>query len=137
VKITATLSEKTQAKLGLTNVQPVTVDCNIPASLADKVTLFGEEVINASSEDALVITVQALMRRMMAPKVNKEGKVTSPAATQEQIQAAVDAWRPDVRTLIRQTAFEKATSVLDKLSPEERQAILEKLQTLSEQRAAA
>lgn len=120
---------KIAAKTGK-NGTPVSVDCDIPASLADKVKLFGEDVVNASAEDSLVITVQALMRRMMSPKVDKAGKVIAAAKTPAEIQAAVKAWKPDVRSVVRQSAFEKATSSIDKLSPEERKALLHKLQQM-------
>jgi len=129
MKISAKLSEKTATKLGV-SAAPVAVECNIPATLAEKVKLFGEDVVNATSEDSLIITVQALIRRMMAPKVDKAGKVLAPGSDAAAIQAAVSAWRPDVRTLVRQTAFEKASSSLDKLTPEERKALLAKLQAL-------
>ena len=120
---------KITAKTGK-NGTPVSVDCDIPASLADKVKLFGEDVVNASAEDSLVITVQALMRRMMSPKVDKAGKVIAAAKTPAEIQAAVKALKPDVRSVVRQSAFEKATSSIDKLSPEERKALLHKLQQM-------
>ena len=51
-------------------------------------------------------------------------------ATAAQIQAAVTAWQPDVRNVVRQSAFEKASSSLDKLTPEERKALLAKLQAI-------
>lgn len=95
----------------------VTVNVNIPSGLDAKVELFGADVVDAAAEDSLVITVQALMRRMLA-----KGK------TQEEIQTAVDAWKPDVRTLVKQSAFEKASKAIGSLTAEERKALLEKLQ---------
>jgi len=127
MKIVATVSEKTAAKF---NMKPskVEVDCNIPATLADKVKAYGEDVVNGAAEDALVISVQAIMRRMMLPKVDKAGKVTAPPSSAADIQAAVTAWKPDVRTgAVRQTAFERATATLDKLTPEEKKALLARL----------
>ena len=109
---------------------PVAVEVNIPGTLAEKVKLFGEDVGNATSEDSLIITVQALVRRLMTDVKNKEGKVTRAAMTPAQIQTEVAKWKPDVRTLVRQSAFEKASSSLDKLSPEERKQLLTKLQAL-------
>lgn len=120
---------KISAKSG--KMAPITVECNIPATLAEKVKLFGEDVVNASSEDSLIIAVQALMRRLMTGKVDKAGKVISAGKSATEIQATITAWRPDVRTLVRQSAFEKASSSLEKLSPEERKALLAKLQALS------
>ena len=112
------------------NHEAVSAEANIPSTLEEKVALFGEDVVNGAAEDSLIITVQALMRRMMTEKVDKDGKVTSPEASPEEIQAAVANWRPDVRTMVRQTAFEKAASSVEKLSPEERKALLAKLQAL-------
>ncbi len=120
---------KVSAKTGKDG-KPITVEVNIPATLAEKVKSYGEEVVNAAAEDSLVITVQALMRRLMAGKKDKEGKVVTPGKNQAEIQAAVNAWKPDVRSVVRQSAFEKATSSIDKLTPEERKALLAKLQAL-------
>ena len=108
------ISAKTKEK-----PNPVKVQCNIPATLAEKQKLFGDDVVNAAAEDSLIITVQALMRRL----INKGSAVAD-------IQAAVTAWRPDVRTVVRQSAFEKASTSLEKLTPEERKALLAKLQAL-------
>ena len=113
-----------------THPTPVVVEVNIPAALADKQKLFGDDVVNACAEDSLIITVQALMRRLMEPTKSKDGKVTRPAQTDAQIQAAVTAWKPDVRSVVRQSAFEKASSSLDKLTPDERKALLAKLQAI-------
>lgn len=129
MKIAAKVSEETAKKLGITS-EAVEVEVDIPASLAEKVTKFGEDVVNGAVEDSLVISVQALMRRMMVPKTNKEGKVTKTPSSREEIQKAVDEWKPDVRSVIRQSAFERATSTLEKMTPEERKALLAKLQAM-------
>jgi len=135
MKITATVSEATATKLGIKR-EPVEVEANIPETLADKVKLFGEDVVNGAAEDALVINVQALVRRMMVPKFDKAGKKTSDASSLDEIKKAVAAWKPDVRTVVRQTAFEKATSSLDKLTPDERKALLASLQKMQSAQAA-
>src|ERR1035437_6829309 len=119
---------KISAKSG--KLAPLTVDVNIPAALADKVKLYGEEVVNSAAQDSLVISVQALMRRHMVDKVDKAGKVVAKAKTASEIQAAITAWKPDVRSVVRQSAFEKASTSLDKLTPDERKALLAKLQAL-------
>jgi len=136
MKITATVSEATAKKLGIER-KPVEAEVNIPETLAEKVKLFGEEVVNGASEDALIINVQALMRRMMVPKFDKAGKKTSEASSEAEIQKAVAAWKPDVRTVVRQTAFEKASSSLEKLTPDERKALLASLQKLQSAPAPA
>ena len=129
MKITAKLSEARAKELGVAPT-PVTVECNIPATLADKVKLFGEDVVNSAVEDSLVISVQSIMRRMMSPKFDKAGKKTADPSSAAQIQAAVTAWKPDVKSVVRQSAFEKASSSLEKLTPEERKALLAKLSAL-------
>lgn len=119
---------KISAKSG--KLAPVTVEVNIPATLADKVKLYSEDVVNSAAQDSLVISVQALMRRHMTDKVDKTGKVVAKAKSAAEVQTLVTAWKPDVRSVVRQSAFEKASSSLDKLSPEERKALLAKLQQL-------
>lgn len=127
MKITATISEATAKKLNIPRA-PVSAEANIPETLPELVKLYGEDVVAGAAIDALVISAQALMRRMMVPKYDKEGKQTAAASSAAEIQAAVAAWRPDVKTVVRQTAFERATSSIDKLTPEERKALLAKLQ---------
>lgn len=129
MKVTATISEGTAKKLGIER-KPVSVDVNIPETMKELVATFGEDVVAGAAIDALVINVQALMRRMMVPKFDKAGKKIGEASTQAEIEAAVKAWKPDVRTVVRQTAFEKASSSLDKLTADERKALLAKLQAL-------
>lgn len=94
-----------------------TAEVNIPDTLSGKVDLFGEEVVDGAAEDSLVISVQALMRRMM-----QAGK------SDEEVQKAVSEWKPEVRTVIRQSAFEKASGAIGKLTAEERAELLKKLQ---------
>jgi hypothetical protein len=98
---------------------------NLPPLLADKVALLGEEVVNASAEDSIVISVQAFMRRLL-----EKGK------SQEEIQAEVSKYQLTTRNMVRQTAFEKATTTLDRLSPEERAKLLERLQAMQQGAAA-
>jgi len=108
------ISAKTKSK-----PTPVTVEYDIPADLEGKRKAFGDEVINASAGGAIVISLQAFMRRL----ITKDKK---PA----EIQTEVSKWKPDARTVVKQTALEKASSALDKLSPEERKALMEKLRAL-------
>lgn len=98
---------------------PVAFEYDLPASLADKVKKFGEDVVNAAAEDSFVIAVQALARRLL-----EKGK------NAVEIQTAVAAWLPNVRTIVRQTAFEKASTSIKSLSPEERKQLLAQLQAI-------
>ena len=109
----------------------ITCDVNIPSDLKGQVDTFGETVVAAAAEDSFVISAQAQMRRMMAPVVNKAGQVTRAAQSAEQIQAHMNTWKPDVKSVVRQSAFEKATSTLDKLTADERKALLAKLRALA------
>lgn len=126
MKVSAKLSKENAEKLGVPQVT-VEAEANIPATLAEKVKAFGEEIVNGAVEDSLVISVQALMRRMMVPRKDKDGKITKAASTPAEIQAAVAAWKPDVRTTVRQSAFEKASAAIGSLSPEEKKALLASL----------
>lgn len=108
--------------------QSVEVDVNIPDTLAGLVEQFGEAVVASAAIDAIVISAQAQMRRLMVPAMSKDGKVTREAQSAEQIQAHMDTWRPDAKSVTRQSAFEKASGSISKLTPEERTALLKKLQ---------
>lgn len=98
-------------------VPGVTCEFPLPATLADLSKAYGEDVVTTAAKGAIIISLQAYMRRQIE-------KGVAPAA----IQTAVTAWKPDVRTITKQTAFEKAASSLDKLTPEERKQLLAKLQ---------
>ena len=126
MKVAATLSKASAAKF---NLPPTRVECevNIPAKLTEMVKLFGEDVVTASATTGFVLDVQALERRMLFPKLDKAGKVVAPPSTPAQIQTAVTAWKPNVRNMVRQTAAEKVFSSLDKLTPEEKKALLARL----------
>jgi len=126
MKVSAKLSKENAEKLGVPQIT-VDAEANIPATLAEKVKLFGEELVNGAAEDSFVISAQALMRRMMVPKKDKDGKITKPASTPAEIQAAVAAWKPNLRTNVRQTAFQKASSSIGALSDEEKKALLAQL----------
>lgn len=98
---------------------PVQAEVNIPDGTDALVKAFGTEVVGSAAKGAIVIAAQAYMRRLL-------DKGSSPA----DIQKAMTAWRPDVRTVVAQSAFEKASGALDKLSPEERKNLLAKLQAM-------
>lgn len=93
------------------------VKFNLPANLAEMSKAYGDEVTYAAAKGSVIISLQALMRRML-----EAGK------TQVEIQKAVSEWKPDVRTVVRQSAFEKATSAIKTLSAEERAKLLAELQ---------
>lgn len=98
---------------------PVSVDYEIPDGVDALRKAFGDEVVASAAKGAIVISLQAYMRRLI-----EKGK------TAAEIQTEVKAWKPDTRSIVKQSAFEKATSQLDKLSAQERADLLKKLQAL-------
>ena len=99
--------------------EPVEVEYDLPDGLQAKITKYGEDVVDNHCEDSMVISIQALMRRLIEK-----------GSSHADIQKAVTEWSPSVRNVIRQTAFEKASTSLDKLTPEERRQLLQKLQSM-------
>ena len=98
---------------------PVVVEYPIPENLDSFRKAFGDDVTYAAAKGAVVISLQSYMRRHI-------DKGTAVAA----IQAEVSKWKPDVRTIVKQSAFEKATSSLSKLSTDERKKLLAELQKM-------
>lgn len=105
------VSAKTKAK-----PVPVTVEYDVPEKLADLAKRFGEDVVAAHAGGSIVISLQAFMRRLIEKN-----------QTPQQIQEQSKTWKPDVRSAVKQSAFEKAASSIDKLSPAERSELLKKL----------
>lgn len=94
----------------------VTVDYAFPTTLSELVEKFGEEEVASAATGQFTINLQALIRRHFDK-------------SQDEIQGLVSDWRPGVRGPVsRATPFEKATAQLSKLSAEEREALLARLQ---------
>lgn len=92
---------------------------DIPEDLAGLQKRFGDAVVAAHAHGSIVISLQALMRR----HIGSEKGISA-----ADLQKAVDAWKPDARSAgPKQSAFEKVSTNIDKLSPEERKALLAKL----------
>ena len=108
------VSAKTKAK------PSVQVDYDVPADLATLTKRFGESVVAAHASGSIVISLQAFIRR----QIEKGSSLPD-------IQKAVTAWKPDVRSAVKQTAFEKVVANLSKLSPQERADMLKQLQSPS------
>lgn len=98
---------------------PVEVEYDFGAGLDGMIARFGKDVVEAHAEGALVISLQAFIRR----HIDK-------GSASEAIQAAVSAWKPDVRSAVKMTALDKASSQIDKLSADDRKALLAKLRAL-------
>ncbi len=93
----------------------VTVQYNIPETLPELVATFGEAIVAGAAVDALVIGVQAFVRR----------HIDKPQA---ELQGLVDGYKPGVRQpAVKQTAAEKAQSAIGQMSDEERRELLNKL----------
>lgn len=97
----------------------VSVEYPIPDTLDGFRKSFGDEVTYAAAKGATVISLQAFLRRLIEK-----------GTPQAEIQKQAAAWKPDVRTIVKQTAFEKASSVLGKLTAEERKKLLSDLQKM-------
>lgn len=89
---------------------------DMPADLAGMTKAWGDAVVYAAAKNAVVISIQASMRRLMEAK-----------KTPAEISAAVKAFKPDVRNVVKQSAFEKATGAIKSLSAEERANLLKQL----------
>lgn len=96
---------------------PVTVEYPVPENLEGMRKAFGDDVTYAAAKGGVVISLQAFIRRLI-----------DKGAAQAVIQQEVAKWKPDVRSVVKQTAFEKVTSNITKLTPEERKKLLAELQ---------
>lgn len=84
----------------------VTVNYDIPGTVHDAISKYGESTVTDLVNRALTLGVQALVRVKM-------GKGETDQAV---LQAAVDNWTPGVRgPVTRQTPLERATSALKSL----------------------
>lgn len=93
----------------------VTVQYDVPDSLADLTAKFGEGVIASNAKGAIVISLQAFVRR----HIDK---------TQDELNALVADWKPDTRAAgPKKSALEKATELLSGMTPEARAALLAQL----------
>ena len=86
----------------------VTVNYDIPATVHDAISKYGENTVTDLVNRALTLGVQALVRVKM-------GKGETDQAA---LQAAVDNWTPGVRgPVTRQTPLQRATSALSQMDP--------------------
>lgn len=96
--------------------EPVTVQYDMPEDFAGLVSKFGEEAVFNAARGAFVISLQAYGRRHIEKDV-------------AEIQNLISSWNPNERApAVKQSAFEKASGALAKLSPEEKAELLRKLQ---------
>lgn len=88
----------------------------LPTDLAGLTKAYGDAVVYAAAKNAIVISVQATMRRAI-----EAGKSAA------EISKIVSEFKPDVRNVVKQSAFEKATGAIKSLSAEERANLLKQL----------
>lgn len=95
--------------------QAVTVKKDIPEDLDGLVKAFGKEVIASNARGAIVISLQAFMRR----------HIEKPHA---ELQKAVDEWKPDTRTSgPRKSPLDKAKDAVAGLDEAARKELLAQL----------
>lgn len=98
---------------------PVEVDYDFgDGSLEGLVSKFGKEVVFSRAKSALVIDLQALMRREI------EGKDYS----LEKLKKKVAEWKPSVISGVRRSASERLEDTVSKMTPEQQAELLKKLQ---------
>lgn len=91
-------------------------------NLKGLVTRFGEDVVYSRAKSALVIDLQALMRRHID---SKDFKGTPEDLAK--LRKAAAEWKPTVSNGVRRSAAEKIEDSVAKMSPEEQKALLAKL----------
>jgi len=93
----------------------VSVAYDLPETLEGLTEKFGADAVASAATDSFTISVQSLIRRHFDK-------------SQEEIQAAVDAWQPGVRTAgVKKTPLEKAQAALRAMSAEDRAELLRAL----------
>lgn len=96
---------------------------NFGDSLQEAVDLFGEDAVLAGFKSDARVGLQAKVRGML-----KATEEDSEAAkyTDEQILEAVKEWKPGTKTRAASDPLAKLQALLEKISPEQRAALLEK-----------
>ncbi len=116
------------AKAGTDDEAPsASVSYDFGENLAEAEELFGADVVFSRFVAAATVDIQALIRRHLKEGVDKDGKVTSEAKSEEEIVAIVAEYKPGTSTRTRVSATEKANRAIEKLSDEEKEALLASL----------
>ena len=116
------------AKAGTDDEAPsASVDYNFGDNLAEAEELFGADVVFSRFVAAATVDIQALIRRHLKTPVDKDGNATGEAKTESEIQGLVAEYKPGTSTRTRVSASEKAARAIDKLTEEEKAALLESL----------
>ena len=116
------------AKAGTTDEAPsASVNYDFGETLAEAEELFGADVVFSRFVAAATVDIQALIRRHLKTPEDKDGNITGEAKSEEEIQAIVAEYKPGTSTRTRVSASEKAARAIDKLTEEEKAALLESL----------
>lgn len=98
--------------------EPIEVEFDLPEDAEGLVAKYGLDLVADKARGALVIDIQAIMRRHI-----------DNGADAAAIQDAVSQWVPGVRgPVTKQTPFQRASNALGSLSDEEKAELLRKLQ---------
>ena len=96
----------------------ITVEYDMGDDLASAVEKFGEEIVFAHFKAHAAVSLQARIR--------------AAAKAGDDPQATVDAWVPGQVTRRGKSQVEKATAVFEKMSADDQQAFIEKLQAAAQ-----
>jgi len=105
---------------------PFKVEFDYGKNLAEMIEKFGEEVVFQKARMAMSLDVGSRCRAWMEQFL-LEGK--SPKEAQIAVQENLNAWRPGVVTRTKKEVKpEKVKSLIGRLSPEQKEALLRELQ---------
>jgi hypothetical protein len=105
-----------EAKTG--TLEPIKIEYEIPATIAECVSLWNEESVYSRFKAQLIIDIQAIMRGYM--------KDEERSWSVEEIQKEISEWKPSVKAKGK-SASEKVRDLFGKLSVDDRKALLEEL----------
>jgi len=106
-EISAQVTKGTRANV------PYTVKYDVPETVNEAITRYGEEIVYSRFAASFVIDLQAFMR----------GQIQKDEATPESVQLAVTEWKPGMKKRGK-SVVEKLQDMLASLSDEERAALL-------------
>lgn len=103
------------------DANPTVVNYDLGSTVDELVTQFGADVVATKARQSIIIDAQSFIRRQITP--DKDGGVKSP----DEIQAAINTWKPDNRVVTKQSAADKASAAIGSMTPDERKELLRKL----------
>ena len=102
----------------------LTVKYNRPENLAEATEMYGEEVVFSNAMASIVITMQGMIRRHL------KGTEKSPAKSDEEIQALVDAYKPGVSTRQPKDPTANILKSFEGMDAEKRKDVIAQLKAL-------